>query len=119
MSTGLHAPRGFCSVPGCPHRAQGRCAEHQQVRRLVVRRHYTGIPGVNYGRKWQREAKRFKAMHPWCVLCPPSRRSLATVVDHVIPHRGDYDLFWDESNWAPACAPCHSAKTAREVGWGG
>ena len=23
----------------------------------------------------------------------------ATVVDHVIPHRGDQKLFWDEDNW--------------------
>ena len=24
----------------------------------------------------------------------------ATVVDHVVPHRGDQTLFWDEANWA-------------------
>ena len=40
------------------------------------------------------------------------------VVDHVVPHRGDQRLFWDERNWAPACKPCHDAKTAREGRWG-
>ena len=36
----------------------------------------------------------------------------AAVVDHVLPHRGDWSLFWDESNWQPLCKPCHDAKTA-------
>ncbi|WP_338036289.1 HNH endonuclease signature motif containing protein [Nitratireductor alexandrii] len=31
----------------------------------------------------------------------------ATVVHHVKPHRGDKRLFWDRSNWMPACQPCH------------
>ena len=42
----------------------------------------------------------------------------ATVVDHVAPHRGHRKLFWDQSNWAPACKRCHDAKTAREGRWG-
>ena len=42
----------------------------------------------------------------------------ATIVDHVVPHRGDPDLFWDEANWAALCKRCHDAKTAREGRWG-
>ena len=42
----------------------------------------------------------------------------ATVVDHVVPHRGDPVLFWDEGNWARLCKRCHDAKTAREGRWG-
>jgi 5-methylcytosine-specific restriction protein A len=38
------------------------------------------------------------------------------VVDHIIPHRGDQALFWDEENWQPLCLVCHNAKTAREDG---
>ena len=38
----------------------------------------------------------------------------ATVVDHVIPHKGDKALFWDTSNWQAMCAPCHSSKTVKE-----
>jgi 5-methylcytosine-specific restriction protein A len=37
----------------------------------------------------------------------------ATDVDHVIPHRGNERLFWDEGNWQALCHECHSAKTAR------
>jgi hypothetical protein len=33
---------------------------------------------------------------------------LATIVDHIEPHRGDMEKFWDRSNWAPLCEPHHS-----------
>jgi 5-methylcytosine-specific restriction protein A len=35
------------------------------------------------------------------------RVTAATVVDHKIPHKGDPQLFWDETNWQSLCAPCH------------
>jgi 5-methylcytosine-specific restriction protein A len=38
------------------------------------------------------------------------------VVDHIIPHKGDKDLFWDSNNWQPLCKTCHDEKTAREDG---
>ncbi|WP_085981300.1 MULTISPECIES: HNH endonuclease signature motif containing protein [unclassified Paenibacillus] len=40
----------------------------------------------------------------------------ATVVDHITPHKGDMGLFWDQGNWQPLCATCHSIKTAKEDG---
>jgi 5-methylcytosine-specific restriction protein A len=40
----------------------------------------------------------------------------AIVVDHIIPHKGNYKLFWDKSNWQSLCKSCHDKKTAREDG---
>ena len=34
-----------------------------------------------------------------------------TLVDHIVPHRGDQALFWDEQNWQPLCKSCHDKKT--------
>jgi 5-methylcytosine-specific restriction endonuclease McrA len=34
------------------------------------------------------------------------RTTAATVVDHVIPHRGDIGLFW-KGALASSCKPCH------------
>lgn len=47
--------------------------------------------------------------NPICAMCGKP----ATVVDHIIPHRGDSKLFWDTDNWQPLCARCHNKKTAR------
>jgi 5-methylcytosine-specific restriction protein A len=38
----------------------------------------------------------------------------ATVVDHIIPHRGDEKLFWDRDNWQALCKSCHDHKTWTE-----
>jgi 5-methylcytosine-specific restriction enzyme A len=35
----------------------------------------------------------------------------ATVADHIVPHRGDERLHWDESNIQGLCAHCHSSTT--------
>ena len=36
------------------------------------------------------------------------------VVDHIIPHRGDQKLFWDQNNWQSLCKSCHDKKTLTE-----
>jgi len=38
----------------------------------------------------------------------------ATVVDHIIPHRGDQKLFWDTANWQALCKPHHDRDKQRE-----
>lgn len=45
-----------------------------------------------------------------CVMCrKQGKTTVATVVDHVVPHQGDQTLFWDVSNWQPLCATHHSS----------
>lgn len=67
-----------------------------------------------YDGRWQKARKTFLEHHPLCAEC--QRRGVltpATVVDHIIPHRGDKTLFWDTTNWQPLCKSCHDRKTAR------
>ena len=61
-----------------------------------------------YGRRWQRESKAFLAIHPWCVRLGDGCGILATLVDHIQPHRGDMALFWRVENWQSLCDHCHS-----------
>lgn len=73
-----------------------------------------------YGGRWQRERLAFLT-HPdnaLCVMCKrESRVTAATVVDHIIPHKGDYKLMWDRTNWQPLCKPHHdSDKQAMDRG---
>ncbi|WP_460274261.1 HNH endonuclease signature motif containing protein [Celeribacter sp. ULVN23_4] len=48
--------------------------------------------------------------YPVCVRCGAP----ATVVDHIIPHKGDDRLFWDKTNWQALCKPCHDRQKQRE-----
>ena len=41
----------------------------------------------------------------------------ADTVDHIKPHRGDAELFWDRDNLQSLCHSCHSKhKTNIELG---
>jgi 5-methylcytosine-specific restriction enzyme A len=97
--------------------ASGLCEECAPAKRQQERRFYTGTPGVNYGRRWQRQRRLFLERHPFCVDCEAEGKLdvLATDVDHDVPHRGDARLFWDESNWRGRCEKHHGQKTARET----
>lgn len=68
-----------------------------------------------YYSNWRTERNRFLKVNPLCVRCKEEGRLVqATVVDHVIPHRVDKKLFWDESNWQALCKRCHDKKTMTE-----
>ena len=72
-----------------------------------------------YGPRWRRARAAYLARHPLCVSCGAAGRlEPATVVDHIVPHKGDSVLFWDRANWQSMCKSCHDAKTAREGRWG-
>ena len=58
---------------------------------------------------------------PFCRECarqyPPSdprHRTPATVVDHIVPHCGDWDVFIDSTNLQSLCKRHHDIKTAQE-----
>lgn len=52
--------------------------------------------------------------HPLCHFCDlQGRITSATVVDHRVPHRGDWDLFSDPANLTSCCAPCHDTIKAQ------
>lgn len=41
---------------------------------------------------------------------------VANTADHIIPHKGDEVLFWDEDNLQSMCRTCHNKKTVKEEG---
>ena len=50
-----------------------------------------------------------------CVICRQLGKISATEeIDHVIPHKGDFDLFTDIDNLWGLCKPCHAIKTGME-----
>lgn len=103
-----------CKHPMCPRLipyGQKYCDEHKPLH--TKDRDYSCERG--YGYKWQQARKKFLKAHPICVRCyAEGKITEATVVDHIIPHRGDMKLFWDKSNWQPLCEHHHNVKTKTE-----
>lgn len=106
----------ICLVPGCPVIVdKGRCPAHARPVRQHERRYYSGISGLNYGRRWRRLRPLAWSRHPYCADCGVLLQLRDAEIDHVVPHRGDPELFWDETNLTARCKPCHSRKTAIEL----
>ena len=114
-------PKRPCSAPGCPELTDGQYCErhHVEVTRAYNQQRDPDVKRL-YGNRWQRARKHYLAGHPLCIQCLAEDRLVpATEVDHILPHKGDQQLFWDEMNWQALCKPCHSRKTAKEDGrWG-
>ncbi|WP_320442607.1 HNH endonuclease [Ruminococcus turbiniformis] len=107
-------PNTPCKHPGC-----GRlvpygimyCEEHKPLHQHD--RKTTSEKG--YGSRWQKARAVYLQSHPLCARCLAKGRYVkATVVDHIIPHRGDRKLFWDRDNWQALCKSCHDSKTMTE-----
>lgn len=109
----------LCAAGGCTARVSRpglceacRAAKHRDIdarRGTATERGYDG--------RWRKARAAFLRRNPLCVHC--GREGLvvaATVVDHIIPHKGDMVAFWDSTNWAGLCRSCHSKKTASEDG---
>lgn len=117
-------PRKPCAHPGC--RAWATCGSYCEVhaaeyaaqraeRRSAAMqradRSRLSPDARGYNSRWNKARKTYLRHHPLCVVCGEP----ATEVDHIIPHKGDMQLFWDVSNWQSLCHSCHSRKTFSEV----
>jgi 5-methylcytosine-specific restriction protein A len=65
---------------------------------------------------WKRARAHQLRLVPVCRMCKElGLVALASVVDHVTPHRGDLDKFLDSDNLQSLCKPCHDRhKQAQE-----
>jgi 5-methylcytosine-specific restriction protein A len=112
-------PLSPCSHPGCTTliRTPGPCDTHRRERQRRQDQRRGSAASRGYDARWRKARARHLTLHPLCVECETEGRvEAATVVDHIEPHRGDYELFWDEDNWQSLCAPHHNVKTATEDG---
>lgn len=95
------------------------CDEHASQQKKLADSQRASSNERGYGYKWQKVSKAFLAKHPICECdtCKASGVLLPSqVVDHIIPHRGDMNLFWDRNNWQAMNKVCHDRKTAKEDG---
>ena len=67
-----------------------------------------------YDAYWRSYRLSFLRRNPLCVECKKSGKlKAASVVDHIIPHRGNKELFWDIKNHQALCTRHHNEKTRR------
>jgi 5-methylcytosine-specific restriction protein A len=111
----------MCKYPGCAGLCEpgggGMCSRHQDFAKMAGAQanllnpdSQNTEPRLYDCQAWRKARRFFLRENPICRHCG----GLARVVDHIKPHRGDYGLFWDQSNWQPLCISCHNIKTNEE-----
>lgn len=107
------APKRKCVHPGCEVlTTTGRCPAHPKLRPKYDDSRRPDAAARGYGPAWQKARDIYLKRNPFCVIClQRSWHERATVVDHIVPHKGDKRLFWDQKNWQALCRKCHDRKT--------
>ena len=115
-------PKRLCRGYGCGKLTEaGWCdecrkkyVEHRKKGFAKLDKNRESASKRGYGRLWRESREWFLNAKPSCVKCleHKGQNIPATVVDHIVPHRGDMRLFWDQSNWQALCKKCHDVKTA-------
>lgn len=107
-----------CSHPNCPelvNPGEVYCKKHKTLSYREDRQKRGTASSRGYNYRWQVASRLYLKKNPLCVMCGKEGKvTPATVVDHIIPHRGDYSLFWDESNWQALCTYHHNRKSLLE-----
>jgi 5-methylcytosine-specific restriction protein A len=108
-----------CNKLGCPNLTRDKyCEEHIALEKKEYRpdpNKDKGRPSAaarGYDAKWRAYREDYLRVNTTCKSCGAK----ATVIDHVIPHKGNKGLFWTRFNHQPLCKPCHDRKTATQDG---
>ena len=119
-------PGKLCRAAGCKALAakgMGFCEKHrplfdEQERKRRAMRRWNPAARRLYGlAAWREGRAEYLRANPLCKDClDHGILEAATDVDHVIPHKSNRELFFDQQNWRGLCKKCHSTKTAREDG---
>ena len=117
---GLLRVRSKCSENFCTNREsyKGRCDEHQRPKSSRSKRSAKGMAyqSLYQSKIWTLLRNHCLAREPLCQRCILMGISTAAdTVDHVVPHRGNLQLFRDPSNLKGLCRSCHTEKTKFEM----
>ena len=82
----------------------------QRQRKIEYDRRRPSSKDRGYDSKWRIKRAAFLA-RPENRYCACGCGRLADMIDHIISHKGDQRLFWNEANWQPmASSPCHASR---------
>jgi 5-methylcytosine-specific restriction enzyme A len=111
-------PKHPCNWPGCTHLTSLRfCPEHTAKNNRETERARPSSYERLYTHRWHVASKMFLHRHPMCEEClRHGKITPSYCTDHIVPHKGDLELFWNEDNWEALCKSCNSTKAAKEEG---
>ncbi|WP_299933374.1 HNH endonuclease [uncultured Pelagimonas sp.] len=118
-------PKKPCAHPGCSRLldvTRTYCDQHAKAEKQERGRFADAKRSDRPSRRWYnlaawkgkngRRTRQLRA-EPLCTMCPDHSKQVATVADHVEPHREDHGKFWFGALQS-LCKSCHDSKKQRE-----
>lgn len=112
-----------CNSPGCPElvpHGTSRCPRHVTQMHREDRERRGSARSRGYDSRWERYRVTYLLLHPLCIECaagvpftdgtPVTTVTAASVVDHILDHKGDLALFWDPKNHRAVCRKHHDQR---------
>jgi 5-methylcytosine-specific restriction protein A len=107
----------ICHHPGCNNlipTSERYCAQHKRepapLFSNAVRYKYDELYHTT---QWRKLCDKVLREQPHCSKCGSTNN---LQVHHIIPHRGNEELFFNENNLTVVYAACHRILTNREIG---
>ena len=111
--------RKICNYAGCNNLIESTetyCIKHKVDKKPEpfknARRSNEGLYNTL---QWRKLKKEILKCVPYCSKCGISKEETVLEIHHIIPPRGNEDLFFDESNLIPVCGKCHRILTNIEI----
>jgi 5-methylcytosine-specific restriction protein A len=109
--------RYICREAGCDTLLDnpGYCEKHKREKennRIPFKNAVRSNEGLYNTNRWKKLRAEHLKEQDYCVYCGSSKD---LEVDHIMPPRGDEDLFYSSENLQTICGVCHRLKTAKEI----
>jgi 5-methylcytosine-specific restriction protein A len=108
----------LCRFPGCGTllENQGYCDKHKIEKKTEpFKNAVKSNEGLYNTTRWRKLRAKLLEEQENCYRCGIFKTESKLEVHHIIPPRGDEELFFDINNLAVVCSECHKVITAQEI----
>jgi 5-methylcytosine-specific restriction protein A len=109
----------ICNFPGCNNlieQSERYCSLHKKEPAPAFSSAIRFNEELYHTTQWRKLRTKILKEQPYCFKCGISGSESKLEVHHIIPPRGNEELFFDESNLVSVCPVCHKILTAKEIG---
>jgi 5-methylcytosine-specific restriction protein A len=108
----------ICNSPGCNNLilpTERYCSFHKKEPEKPFSSAIRYNEELYHTLQWRKLRTKILREQPNCFKCGISGSESKLEIHHLIPPRGNEELFFDESNLVSVCPVCHKILTAKEI----
>jgi 5-methylcytosine-specific restriction protein A len=109
----------LCHYPGCNELTDtgSFCKKHIRIKKDMPLFQHASSPNACFYRsyRWIRLRKELLSQSTCCALCGISNTETTLHTHHIVPPRGNEELFFNKDNLTTLCKVCHDKVTRKEI----